>query len=108
LTVTSIFCPLLVGQPVWVMEGQSVEGLSRALKSGHNFGVCKVTPGHLQALAGLMKEGTKNWGAEVWVLGGEALKYESLEPGRSPFGYARIVNEYGPTETVVGCCVHEV
>ena len=42
------------------------------------------------------------------ILGGEALSGESLSLWRTLLPRTRIVNEYGPTETVVGCCVYEV
>jgi non-ribosomal peptide synthetase component F len=40
------------------------------------------------------------------VIGGEALTYEQLRPWHDHTPATEIVNEYGPTETVVGCCVH--
>src|SRR6185437_9200889 len=46
--------------------------------------------------------------ARVLVVGGEALPAGAVREwlGRAP-GSA-VVNEYGPTETVVGCCVFTV
>ncbi len=43
-----------------------------------------------------------------FVIGGENLLAETLELWRSAAPKTRLFNEYGPTETVVGCCVHEV
>jgi non-ribosomal peptide synthetase component F len=42
------------------------------------------------------------------VIGGEALHMESLAFWRTHAPLTRLINEYGPTETVVGCCVYEV
>jgi amino acid adenylation domain-containing protein len=42
------------------------------------------------------------------VIGGEALRAESLALWRERAPETRLINEYGPTEAVVGCCVHEV
>ena len=42
------------------------------------------------------------------VVGGEALWAESLGFWRENAPGTRLINEYGPTEATVGCCVHEV
>jgi len=42
------------------------------------------------------------------IIGGEALMGESLLFWQQHAPETRIINEYGPTETVVGCCVYEV
>src|SRR6185437_6107409 len=39
------------------------------------------------------------------IVGGAALYEEEVREWRA--GGRRIINEYGPTETVVGCCVYE-
>jgi amino acid adenylation domain-containing protein len=43
----------------------------------------------------------------VYVIGGEALPATTVDLWRRMGLEARIVNEYGPTETVVGCVVYE-
>ena len=45
---------------------------------------------------------------QTLVVGGEALLGRSLRNWREHAPETRVVNEYGPTETVVGCCVYEV
>jgi acyl-coenzyme A synthetase/AMP-(fatty) acid ligase len=45
---------------------------------------------------------------KLFVIGGENLLSESLLSWRDGAPSTRLINEYGPTETVVGCCVHEV
>jgi acyl carrier protein len=42
------------------------------------------------------------------ILGGEALFAGDLAAWRQHAPGLRVVNEYGPTETVVGCAVHEI
>jgi acyl-CoA synthetase (AMP-forming)/AMP-acid ligase II/acyl carrier protein len=46
--------------------------------------------------------------ASAFVIGGENLVAETLQLWRDHAPSTRLFNEYGPTETVVGCCVHEV
>ena len=45
---------------------------------------------------------------KAFVIGGENLVAESLQLWRDFAPDTRLFNEYGPTETVVGCCVYEV
>ena len=42
------------------------------------------------------------------IIGGEALDSDTLSRLADPRARTKLVNEYGPTETVVGCCVHAV
>ncbi len=109
LTVTSLFVPLLSGgSVVLTAESEGVEGLSEALCDGAAAGVVKLTPSHLRALAeGLRPEDVRGWSGAM-VIGGEALHAESLGFWRSHAPGMRLINEYGPTETVVGCMVFEV
>jgi len=46
--------------------------------------------------------------SRTFVIGGENLLAESLHLWREAAPETRLINEYGPTETVVGCCVYEV
>ena len=106
LTVTSLYCPLLVGQRlVLVDEEQGIEGLAEQLKQAAPlYSLVKMTPGHLDVLAQLSQAG----GAQTLVVGGEALLGRSLRNWSEQAPETRVVNEYGPTETEVGCCVYEV
>jgi amino acid adenylation domain-containing protein len=108
LTVTSLLTPLTCGGRVELMrEAKDVETLRLLTSGSEQYALIKATPSHLpllEKLAGKREVG----GMSQWlVLGGEALRYEDLEWWRKAGG-VRIVNEYGPTETVVGCCVYEV
>jgi amino acid adenylation domain-containing protein len=109
LTVTSLFTPLLTGGTVvLVPEEQGVSGLSSALAQGDNFSLVKLTPAHLDLLAQTLPAGQAAGKARAFVIGGEALRGESLAFWREHAPTTRLINEYGPTETVVGCCVYDV
>jgi acyl transferase domain-containing protein/non-ribosomal peptide synthetase component F/thioesterase domain-containing protein len=45
--------------------------------------------------------------ANAFVIGGEALRADTLAFWQQAAPRTRLINEYGPTETVVGCCVYE-
>ena len=108
LTVTSLFTPLLVGQSMMLLdEEQGIEGLSEALLAGPPHGLVKMTPAHLKLLNQMHAESEATLPAQVLVLGGEALFWEEVRQWQEQWPETRIINEYGPTETVVGCCTYE-
>src|SRR6185369_16648448 len=109
LTVTSLFTPLLSGGRVWLVpEAGGVDGLVQALQSGERFSLVKLTPAHLEALAQqLGTEAAVGESSCALVIGGEALLSEQLRYWQERASGMRFYNEYGPTETVVGCCVYE-
>ncbi len=108
-TITSLFSPLLVGQRVVLLsEAQEIEALGAVLASQSNFSLVKLTPAHLDILAQLLPAQELSKSTQAFVIGGEALLSKSLEFWQIHAPQTRLINEYGPTETVVGCCVYEV
>ncbi|HEV2147847.1 MAG TPA: amino acid adenylation domain-containing protein [Longimicrobiaceae bacterium] len=108
LTVTSLLAPLVAGRTVTLLaEEEGVEGLGAALLGGTEFGAAKLTPSHLRVLERQLPAGAAV-GTAALVIGGEALYAEDLASWRERHPGVRLINEYGPTETVVGCCVYEV
>ncbi|MEH2067460.1 MAG: MupA/Atu3671 family FMN-dependent luciferase-like monooxygenase [Nostoc sp.] len=108
-TITSIFSPLLVGQKVLLLpEKQEIEALSAALRSHRNFSLVKITPAHLELLNQLLPANELSEQTRALIIGGEALLGKNLSFWQNYAPNTRIINEYGPTETVVGCCVYEV
>jgi amino acid adenylation domain-containing protein len=109
LTVTSLFPPLLAGQPVTlVQESAGVGGLAATLQGGVHASPVKLTPAHLRILNDLLPSAAASDLVRVMVIGGEQLLPEQVAFWRRHAPATRLINEYGPTETVVGCCVHEV
>ncbi len=128
LTVTSLWPTLVSGGCVVVVpekegiewlamrhgaRGEGAAGAGRDEKGNGSGGkqaryeVLKATPSHLRVL----KEALGQGGGEIadrLVIGGEALRWEDLSYWSSQAAGTRVVNEYGPTETVVGSCVYEV
>lgn len=107
LTVTSLFAPLMVGRSVFLV-GDGIQALADALLERENYSLVKITPAHLRALAELLPPAQVAGRVRALIIGGEALHFESLSFWREYAPATRLINEYGPTETVVGCCVYEV
>ncbi len=108
LTITTLFGPLIVGQRVMLLpEGLGLDELAAALRSQKDFTVVKITPTHLEALAHMLPENELAGRVRVLVIGGEMLRWEHIERWRRHAPATRLINEYGPTETVVGCCIYE-
>ncbi|HSN97591.1 MAG TPA: amino acid adenylation domain-containing protein, partial [Candidatus Nanopelagicales bacterium] len=109
LTVTSLFSPLLAGKAVHMLsEEAALDRLLATLCDSADHTLVKLTPSHLEALHTMHGSSDARWHARVFVLGGEVLTARHAIALRARAPGARIINEYGPTETVVGCCTHEV
>lgn len=107
LTITSLFSPLMVGRTVFLVA-DGIENLVEALLARDNYSLVKITPADLRALAELMPQEEVAGRVRALIIGGEALHMESLSFWRTHAPATRLINEYGPTETVVGCSVYEV
>src|SRR2546423_13829309 len=107
LTVTSLFAPLMAGCSVFLLP-DGIEALAAALTERTNYSLLKITPAHLRALTELLPPDSLAGRVRALIIGGEALHFESLSLWREHAPQTRIINEYGPTETVVGCSVYEV
>jgi amino acid adenylation domain-containing protein len=115
LTVTSMLVPLTSGGTVELVS-DGLEGLAAAVAGIRLGQAMKLTPSHLRGLM-VMPQLQKNDAAKandesentdmLAVVGGEALNWEDVRQLRARWSQSRVVNEYGPTETVVGCCVYD-
>ena len=108
LTVTSLFPPLLVGGCLELLRGDGIEALATAIHKGTPYSLIKITPAHLEALRQMLDSKQLSSCVRSFIIGGEALMAESVLPWREYAPETRLINEYGPTETVVGCCVYEI
>jgi non-ribosomal peptide synthetase component F len=106
LTVTSLYTPLLVGGEVELLPDEAgVDALAEALLRRGARALVKITPAHLDLLRHQLRPEQAAGRTRVFVIGGENLTAESLRFWRTHAPGTRLINEYGPTETVVGCCV---
>ncbi|MEB1308991.1 amino acid adenylation domain-containing protein [Xanthomonas campestris pv. campestris] len=104
-TVTSLFPALMAGGRLRIIaEGAELDTLAACLRSDEDW-LLKITPAHLDALDHACPAPLSFARPVRLVVGGEAL------PTRTAAAWARrssriaVFNEYGPTETVVGCSV---
>uniref|UniRef100_UPI0014701D2F non-ribosomal peptide synthetase n=1 Tax=Peterkaempfera griseoplana TaxID=66896 RepID=UPI0014701D2F len=108
LTVTSVLVPLVSGSAVVVSPAGGAGGLADLMAGVGGFGLVKVVPGHLPLLAEAIPDDRLASAARRYVVGGEALTGAVTRSWLARTPQSVVVNEYGPTETVVGCCVFEV
>jgi amino acid adenylation domain-containing protein len=109
LTVTSLYPALLAGGKVELLpEDVGAQNLLAALRSARNRSLVKITPAHLELISQQLSPAEAAGMTRTFVIGGENLLAESLRLWRESAPGTRLINEYGPTETVVGCCVYEV
>ncbi|MEN2976477.1 amino acid adenylation domain-containing protein (plasmid) [Tistrella bauzanensis] len=109
-TVTSLMVPLITGRAVTLLpEADEIAALSAALAAeAQDYSLVKLTPAHIEALKHLRPAGAYAGHARALVIGGEALMASTVAPWLAASPGTRLFNEYGPTETVVGCAIHEV
>lgn len=106
LTVTSIFAPLLKGDAVKIYGTPDVADNVKLLLEGNGHeDVVKLTPSHISLIDGL--------NAQVFpfkkvIVGGEELKPTQVKTLKTLNPQVKIYNEYGPTESTVGCIAWEV
>jgi amino acid adenylation domain-containing protein len=109
LTITSMLAPLIVGRTIELIpESCDVSLLRNVLAEPNDYSLVKLTPAHLALLDHAFSDGQPFYPPHALVIGGETLKSELIESWRRKAPSVSLFNEYGPTETVVGCCVYQV
>ncbi len=107
-TVTSLYLPLICGGKIHLLhDGEEKTELLPALLSLESGSLVKITPEHLLVVGQELKATEKQCLAHCFVVGGEALPRSTIELWRILSKGSRFINEYGPTETVVGCTVFD-
>ncbi|WP_460862694.1 condensation domain-containing protein, partial [Rheinheimera gaetbuli] len=109
-TLTSLLTPLCEGKRVVLLaDGDAALEALPAYLFGEQSWLFKLTPAHLDALVYSQEQGTSGGGSHVIVVGGEQWRMSSLQRWKGVLLPASVfVNEYGPTETVVGTSVLQV
>ncbi|MBL4976672.1 non-ribosomal peptide synthetase [Bacillus halotolerans] len=105
LTVTSIFTPLVTGNTIIIYDGEDKSEVLSAIMRDSRIDIIKLTPAHLHVLKEMnVADGTA---IRKMIVGGENLSTRLAKSVSEQFkGRLDIFNEYGPTETVVGCMIY--
>ncbi len=106
LTITSIFTPLISGGKIIVYaDSDEKEYVLYRIMKEKKATLIKLTPSHLALLKDM---DNVNSSVKKFIVGGEDLKVSLAKDIYKSFrGNIEIFNEYGPTETVVGCMIHK-
>lgn len=105
LTVTSIFTPLISGNSVVIYEEDDKDLLINKVVEDNQVDIVKLTPSHLKAIKNRDFTNSK---IKRIIIGGEELETKLAREIYENFNNnVEIFNEYGPTETVVGCMIHK-
>ena len=89
-------------------EGETLSSLSSEFQSAASGRLIKLTPSHLDMLGKSVTSEKDLCSPEIFVVGGEALSSSTVRLWRNFKSEIRMVNEYGPTETVVGCIAFDI
>jgi len=107
-TITALFAPLIAGRAVYVLPpGDDLEALATLLRGVRNFSLVKITPAHLAMLGERIPPEEAEGLTRAFVIGGENLVRSQIAFWQKHAPNTLLFNEYGPTETVVGCIVFE-
>ncbi|KGJ88579.1 condensation domain-containing protein, partial [Colwellia psychrerythraea] len=105
-TVTTLLTPLMAGRKIVILPEKQdlvVEGLINYFNAEYDY-LFKITPAHLELLSTCNISGNAQ---HIVVIGGEQLTTRCLMPWKRDLLPNTIyVNEYGPTETAVGCSTY--
>ncbi len=103
-TITGLYAPLLAGRAVYLVpETKDIEIVAQTLRQYRNFSIVKITPAHLQLLGDQVPANEAKDLVRAFIIGGENLTSDHISFWLQHAPNTRLINEYGPTETVVGC-----
>ncbi|MDH5548193.1 MAG: amino acid adenylation domain-containing protein, partial [Gammaproteobacteria bacterium] len=105
-TITSLFSALLCGNTVHVVRDNAIGALSDTLNNISDLSLLKLTPSHLTGLSADFSAEHLPHLSHKLILGGEGLYAQHLRPWLDKAPGSTVINEYGPTEAVVGCATY--
>ncbi|MFI2779960.1 amino acid adenylation domain-containing protein [Streptomyces sp. ALB3] len=101
LSNTAIFLPVLAGGSIALVPDEPNHVVLRDMLESSGANALKLTPTHLDLIGRL---GLAPTGFRAVIAGGELLRGAVADRAQQLFGpRCGIFNEYGPTETTIGC-----
>ena len=109
LGLTGLYPTLLSGRTVTLCrEEHGIPLLVGGVQQCSDLAPLKITPSHLYMLRDALIANTLSGRVRTLVLGGEPLQAAAVQIWQQSSPQTRIFNHYGPTETTIGCVVHEI
>ncbi|NKI72803.1 amino acid adenylation domain-containing protein, partial [Collimonas pratensis] len=105
-TITCLFTPLIAGHSICLQPALMTAELFDFVNIQQKISLLKITPAHIDMVCADGSKVEPCAKVALTVIGGEALSAKQANTWLSRFPETLIVNEYGPTETVVGCCIY--
>ncbi|WP_207843958.1 non-ribosomal peptide synthetase [Williamsia soli] len=106
-TLTTLFGPLLAGATIVVIGDDPMFELAETLRRRPDFSFVKATPHHVRLLTEMLEGESLVAAMRYLVVGGDELDTATVMRWMA-ICPVPVVNEYGPTETVVGCAAFTV
>ena len=108
-TLTPLFLPLLRGQFILILDRRNLDDvLCTVFDPASGVDTIKLTPSHIELLRELPLPDGRVSGIRRIILGGEALRRSQVEILERYAPGAALFNEYGPTESTVGCTIKNI
>ncbi|WP_116772100.1 non-ribosomal peptide synthetase [Maribacter litoralis] len=108
-SITEIFLPLISGKRLVITTGNGLDVFEDSnLFKYAPYDFIKLTPSHISIFTAVLKNISDKNIATKYIIGGEALYDHHINNFKTLGIDALIVNEYGPTEATVGCCIKEI
>jgi len=111
VSVSSLFAPLLAGKSATLLPaegGPEALALSARRRESPPYSLIKLPAAQLPFLNQALADARREELTRYLVIGGEAVNRAALAAWIAYAPNSRVVNEYGPTETVIASTFHEV
>lgn len=109
-SITTLFSAMTTGGKVVLMpqHDKAQQQISKLIAESRQAYLFMLTPSHLELMALHWPQHFRCDVPHLMFIGGEVLPPEQVRWLREIFSTATLTNHYGPTETVVGCTMHQI
>ncbi|RYE40003.1 MAG: amino acid adenylation domain-containing protein, partial [Hyphomicrobiales bacterium] len=107
-SLTTLFIPLWAGKDVHLPMPGGHEQIIQPMRQAQSLSMVKITPAHIDLMAAALQPDEVHTQIRTSVIGGDILTPTQVRTWLRYFPDTIVINEYGPTETVVGCCTERI